>query len=175
MNQKQVLIVGTNHQIEMRGREASKHESDGFKKQLVEWCIKENPKAIAEEMSRDAVNEAGSPRTVPKEVAEELRLKHKYCDPGRETRVKLGIQDKNEIRMAAFIADRDLSEVLKDRERKRERYWLKQLESLDTFPVFFVCGYCHVYSFKELLECHGFKTKILESNWKQENRLGNVE
>ena len=175
MNQKQVLIVGINHQIQMGGQEASKHESDGFKKQLVEWCIKENPRAIAEEMSRDAVTEADIHRTVPEEVVEELKLKHKYCDPDRETRAKLRIRDKNEIRMDAFIADRDPSELLKDRERKRERYWLKQLEFLDTFPVLFVCGYCHVDSFKELLECHGFKTKILESDWKQENRLGNVE
>ena len=175
MNQKQVLIVGTNHQIQMRGQEASKHESDGFKKQLVEWCIKENLKAIAEEMSRDAVTEAGSHRTVPEEVVEELKLKHKYCDPGRETRIKLGIRDKIAIKRDAWMADQDPSEALEDRERRRKFYWLKQLECLDTFPVLFVCGYCHVDSFKELLECHGFKTKILESNWKQENRLGNVE
>ena len=175
MNQKQVLIVGINHQIQMRGQEASKHESDGFKKQLVEWCIKENPRAIAEEMSRDAVTEANSHRTVPEEVVEELKLKHKYCDPDRETRAKLGIQDKNNIKRDAFWVGQDPSRALADRERRREFYWLQQLECLNTFPVLFVCGYCHVDSFKELLECHGFKTKILESNWKQENSLGNVE
>ena len=165
MNKRRVLIVGTDHQIQMRGSGASKEKSDEFRKQLVEWCRSESPRAIAEEMSKDALTEAGSNGTVPQEVAGELNLEHKYCDLGRKARKEFGVQDKNEIKSAAWWSDQGSTSDLHMRERIREKYWLNELVKLDTYPIIFVCGYCHVDSFESLLCSHEFETMILDGNW----------
>ncbi|MXY70361.1 MAG: hypothetical protein F4Y47_17670 [Acidobacteriia bacterium] len=162
MYTRSVLVVGTDHQIQMQGPHGSKEASENLKALLVRLCIAEKPKAIAEEMSVDALNESNVNETVPHAVANERNLAHKYCDMDRKTRIRFGVLDKNEIKMRAFQTNTDPSKCLQIREQKRELYWLDQLNILNQFPVIFVCGYCHVKSFCELLEKNGFEARLIE-------------
>ena len=117
MHPRSVLVVGTDHQIQMQGPHGSKEGSENLKALLVRLCIAEKPKAIAEEMSVDALNESNVNETVPHAVANEQSLAHRYCDMDRKTRTKFGVLDKNEIKMRAFQANVDPSNCLKIRER----------------------------------------------------------
>ena len=145
----------------MRGPHGSKEESESLKALLVRLCIEEKPKAIAEEMSVDALNESNVSTTVPYEVANERSLSHRYCDMDKETRIELGVLDKNEIIMRAFQANKDPANCILIREQKREKYWLDQLNILNEYPMIFVCGYCHVKSFCELLRKNGFEARVI--------------
>lgn len=161
MNPRSVLVVGTDHQIQMRGPHGSKERSEEFKELLVRLCIEEKPRAIAEEMSVDALYESNVCESVPHEVANERGLAHRYCDMDKKTRAALGVLDKNEIKMRAFQENSDPSSDILLREQKREMYWIDQLNILNEYPVIFICGYCHVKSFCELLENNKFESRTL--------------
>src|SRR6266478_4875950 len=161
---KTVYVVGTLHRYQGTyningGAVATKAELEQFKRFLKEIISQHSIRWIAEEMSVEALDKYPHPdlpsgESVPLQVADELRLPHGYCcPPDRATRDKLGLS-------------RDGMPDTPDDIKKREAYWLEQLEKLNSFPCLFVLGSTHTDSFPDLLDKSGLKPDRLIKEWK---------
>jgi len=125
-------------------------------------------KAIAEEMSVEALERYGVPQSICQQVAETLHLAHRYCDPSTPERKALGVVEDDDIRMAGFFANRDPQQVEADVRASyaiRERYWLAHLLQLDTWPVLFICGANHTEAFRALLQANDIVGHVLFTKW----------
>jgi len=155
-----VVVVGTSHTIQT---------TDVALKPFLEGlCQLFKVRAVAEEMSAEALAEKSCPVSIPMQVASALNLPHRLCDPNRAQRASLGIQQENDIRISVFpsvLPESEVSARVAESHGKRERHWLEQLRSLDTWPVLFVCGADHVASFSRLLEAEGLGTHIAAEDW----------
>jgi hypothetical protein len=103
---------------------------------------------IAEEMSKQRVDQMGrGASSVSKKVAEELGLRHAYCDPDLEERRSLGICSED-----------------------REPIWRDRIQpfSPNETSVIFVCGAYHSISFQSLLERSGLHARIHCQDWTEE-------
>ena len=124
-----------------------------------------NIKGIAEEMNSEGlikllgIDQARKLRRLPENqdmpepverdsigfnLAKELGLFHRYCDPDIATR-----------KARNFNLPKD-----------REPYWIEQLSSFEGFPSLFILGADHVNSFMCLLEKSGFQPVVLAADWK---------
>lgn len=83
-----VLIVGTEHPIQVGAWGAKRSSCESFEQQLIEWCKNEEVDAIAKEMSDKAWERARAEsavlfdRTIPRRVAGSLGLGYRDCDNG---------------------------------------------------------------------------------------------
>lgn len=152
-----VIIVGTSHTIQ-----TTDIELRAFLELL---CREYNVRGVAEEMSTQALTEKGCSVSIPMDVSRTLGVPHRFCDPDREKRAKLGIRQENDIRLDGFLSNSSLSEAevaacLAESNARRERYWLDQLRQFNVWPVLFVCGANHVTSFTRLLKQEGVVVHI---------------
>lgn len=135
-----VIVVGTSHMIQIATLE--------LKPFLKRLCRKFKACAVAEEMNEEALAEQNCAASIPMQVANALRLSHRFCDPNRTELTKLGIRQENEIRISAFPSTLSESEVatrLAESHAKREGYWLEQLRGLNLWQS---------YSFAEQIMWH---------------------
>src|SRR5688572_28678634 len=92
----EVVVVGTSHTIQT---------TDSTLKPFLEMTGRKfNVKAVAEEMNEQALAEKACTVSMPMQVARELQVPHRFCDPDRATRAKLGIRQENDIRVDAFLS-----------------------------------------------------------------------
>lgn len=129
--------------------------------------------AIAEEMSRDAmqlaVAKAMHPRgrlnafinrylkevplpSIPEQVSSYLGLRYCACDPGIEERRRLGIPE-----YADDPTDPEQQSLKAQSGCMREYYWLQRLKDFAQWPVFFLCGEEHLDTFRKKLLSEGIK------------------
>ena len=151
---KNVFLVATKHEAQY----PSKQGSEDFRQLVTVTCRSQDIKAIGEEMNRDALNDNNTRESVCKQVADKLKIQHRYCDPSIEKQISLGIEEPRKVTPAEHSIDPDLYKMDSHVERTfgiREGEWLKCLLELDTWPVLFVCGYNHTKSFPELLHGNG--------------------
>ena len=130
-------------------------------------------KAIAEEMSIEALEDYGVRRSIGQQVADALHIAHRYCDPSRQEREAHGIFQENDIRMAGFHANSEPHEVeaaIQDAFAMRELYWLAHVLQLDTWPVLFICGANHTEAFRDLLQADGIVVHVLFPRWQPQER-----
>jgi hypothetical protein len=147
-----VNLVGVNHVYQLGPHSASPMFADApsapfeeFDAFLRSALVSHGIRGIAEEMSRAALKKHfRSGESVPCRLATAVDLPHRYCDPDPETQKALNITSDSE----------------------REKYWIKELITLDTFPVLFVLGASHVDSFERLLTDSGFQPFIMARDWK---------
>lgn len=155
-----IIIVGTSHTIQVSDLE--------LKPFLESLCQEFKVHAVAEEMNEEALAEKHCTASIPMQVASELQIPHRFCDPNMTERVKLGIRQENDIRISAFpctLAEPEVAACLAESHAKRERYWLEQLRSLNLWPVLFVCGADHVASFCHLLKQEDIVVHIAAEDW----------
>ncbi|SRR6266446_3218247 len=154
------IVVGTSHTLQRTSME--------LKAFLEDLCREFKIRAVAEEMSEEALSQHGGVASIPMQVARALATSHKLCDPNNAERAKLGIRQETDIRVQAFPSTLPESEVmaaLADSNAKREQFWLEQLQNLNVWPVLFICGADHVVSFSQLLRCHGIATHVAAEDW----------
>ena len=155
-----VIVVGTSHTIQTADLELQPF--------LDSLCQEFKIQAVAEEMNEEALAENNCVASIPIRVANALQIPHRFCDPSRIERAKLEIRQENDIRISAFPSTLSESEVaahVAESHAKRERYWLKQLRSLNLWPVLFVCGADHVPSFCRILKAEGIGVHIAAEDW----------
>ena len=161
---KTVYVVGTLHRYQGTyningGAVATKAELEQFKRFLKEIISQHSVRWIPEEMSVEALHKYPHPdlpsgESVPFQVADELHRPHRYCcPPDRATRDKLGLSP-------------DGMPDTPDDLKKREAYWLEQLEKLNSFPCLFVLGSNHADSFPALLKKSQLRPVLLIKEWK---------
>jgi hypothetical protein len=161
-----VIVVGTSHTIQVADLD--------LKPFLKRLCQEFEVHAVAEEMNEEALAEKNCTVSIPMQVASELQMPHRFCDPNRAERAKLRIRQENDIRISAFPSTLPESEVatrLAESHANRERYWLEQLRSLDLWPVLFVCGADHVASFSHLLTQENIVVQIAAEDWASNNTV----
>ncbi len=161
-----VVVVGTSHTIQIADLD--------LKPFLESLCQEFKVHAIAEEMNEEALAEKNCTASIPMRVASAVQIPHRFCDPNRAERVKLGIRQENDIRISAFPSTLPESEVamrLAESHARRERHWLEQLRSLNLWPVLFVCGADHVASFCHLLKQKDIAVHIAEEDWASNNTV----
>jgi len=103
-------------------------------------------RGIAEEMNKESLKRHFCPdESIAFQLAQELGIGHRYCDPDTATRAERSIEKGN------F--------------EKRELYWLEQLQTFDGFPALFIMGADHFESFKNLLIQSGFQVCEVCRDW----------
>jgi hypothetical protein len=160
----EIALVGTSHSYQF----PTNTDAEAFKSLIV--CILDSLDfaAIAEEMSEEALSEHGAPSSLGKQIADERGIRHRYCDPDRQTRNELGISQENCIRAAAIhwnLSEDEVGERILDSRDRRELYWLDRVLELDCWPVLFICGANHVDSFAAKINGRGLTAKVLASDW----------
>jgi hypothetical protein len=167
-NQAKVIVVGTSHTIQIA--------DPALKPFLEGLCRDFNVRAVAEEMNKEALAEKNCSSSIPMEIASDLQMAHKFCDPNMTERAKLEIRQENQIKLQAWrsgttLSDSELAAHVKESYAKRERYWLEQLCTLNTWPVLFICGADQVGSFCELLEQQGIAAYVAAEDWASNNTV----
>ncbi len=163
-----VLITGTSHEYQRLLPGSSDPEPEQFRIVVTTTCQQKGVKAIAEEMSFEALERHGVHQSVCQQVADALRIPHRFCDPSSQERRDLGIIEDDDIRLRGFFADQDQQEVeakVRASYGIRERRWLEYLLELDSWPVMFVCGADHVEPFRALLKANDVAAHVLFTNW----------
>ena len=150
---KVVYLVGTLHKYQgcaPHTWRATKKQLEEFKDFLTQLIRRYDIRSIGEEMNSHELERYANPdlpagESVPFQVARELNLRHKYCDPYEATRQRISDYDSDE--------------------NTREVYWLKQLEDLDAFPCLFILGAAHDNTFLDRLKESGFEAVLLSKDW----------
>ncbi len=157
----QIYLIGTDHRYQ-NGIWA------GFEPYLTELCRSLRIRALAEEMSREALDEWNVDATVCERVSAALTLSHHFCDPDQSARRALGIGNIGLLRAVGLLSEMPPCEIERRVRReacKRERFWLEQLRAVASTPLLFVCGANHVAAFDALLQENGYRVEILSRRW----------
>lgn len=163
-----VLIVGTSHKFQRATTDAPLDALVAFRDYLRQVAVANDVVLISEEMSGAALAENGLAQSVAQGIAGELGIAHDLADPSPEDREQLGIQQRNEIELAGFFADRDPEEIEAQVRRSydiRENFWISRLLASDLFPAVFVCGASHVHTLRDKLLTLGHDVLVLADNW----------
>jgi hypothetical protein len=163
-----VYIIGVaNHAFQVPGKKPEV-EANAFMSLLQITCRQYQIRAIAEEMSPEALSKDGQQESTCKHVADSLRLSRRYCDPNLAKRRELGIIEKDDIHWQKFyenLTDEEVRKKIRAEYEKREGWWLKELNNLGVFPVLFICGAKHAKPFAELVSQNNLSCEILYKNW----------
>lgn len=170
---RKVLLIGTHHTYQYGvgsryGGGCTKDEEDAFRQLIGIAAQTSLARALAEELNEDGLAEYNVTRSVLQREAAALGLPHCFCEPGRDERDALGIQQGNEVEVTGWIkgwSEEEVKRRLLAEFRKRETVWCDRLLSLDTWPVLFVCGADHVSGFSSLLSERGLDAVVLETCW----------
>ena len=163
-----VVLIGTSHQYQTRGRGSAPDDVDQFQELLTSLCSKHMVKGIAEEMNQAALSEREVSETVAQVVSATLRIEHQLSDPPPNIRLQLGIFGENEIRVDAWFKDwspGQLEAEIRKSHEIRERHWLAQLQILNSWPILFICGANHSKPFSALLRESGYEVIVPFADW----------
>lgn len=163
-----VLVIGTSHEYQRPLPESASQAPGRFRALVAATCRQQGVRAIAEEMSLDALQRHGAHESVCKQVAEALGIAHRYCDPSTKEQEALGVAEGDSIRMSGYFANRSQEEIeaaVRASDAIRERCWLECLLELDSWPVLFVCGANHTEPFRELLRANAIAVHVLFAKW----------
>src|SRR2546426_7823847 len=122
-----VIVVGTSHPVQMATDDLNAEAGEELMAFLENLCLKREIRAVAEEMSAEALAESGCLDSIPMRLARSLRVEHRFCDPDRSERGRLGIRQENDIRTKAFLSgwsESEISSRILAEHAKREQYWL---------------------------------------------------
>jgi len=161
----QVYIIGTSHPYQIADCDFAPADVGAYRNLLQEACSRHNIRAIAEEMSREGLKGGTS---LAEDLCQQLGLRYRACDPDSEEREQLGIWNEGLVRIRALQEGWDnatFNDAIRIEYRKREEYWLQQLQALDVWPVLFICGANHAASFQQLLSESNVETKVLAQDW----------
>jgi hypothetical protein len=171
----QLHIVGTSHHYQFGAgasygpHECSANDHAAFAGLLRKVAESSAADAIAEELNEQALREVGSNASVPQLLARELKIPHLFCEPDREERQSLGIQDENSIRISAFpktLDEKLVQRLVEQSWKRREEEWLRRLDGLASYRIVFVCGASHVETFVPRAIEHGFHVEVRHADWK---------
>lgn len=162
-----VVLWGVCHHLQRGYWELPPEDVEAFRDQLQSKASKHHVLAIAEEMSRDAMEltvsramHAGSRwkafakrylkgvslPSIPQQAANNLRLQYRGCDPGIEERRRLGI-----LEPAGDPTEPEQQSLKAKNGCMREYYWLQCLKNFSQWPVLFLCGEEHFETFQKKL------------------------
>lgn len=140
-----IHLIGVDHVIQHSGymNPEKNHAITDFQSYLCEQARSLGATLLAEEFSADALQLNSVSISTVGQVAQELGVRHLFCDPGRAERNRLGISTHDE----------------------REAYWLEQLRPFEEDEIIFVCGDDHISSFPNVLHLANWTCRVLTTGW----------
>ncbi len=172
---KNVILVGTSHSIQLG--EVSPRP---FKEMLDELCGKYQVAAIAEEIV------SGS-ETIAFKLATDRQYSYTCADPDFKERKEKGIEVDIELNIISEFRDKypeitiwpnianentlptevwdEYKERLETSLRQRESVWLDNIQSLNQWPLLFICGANHYDSFSKLLKSKDIEVIVSYKDW----------
>lgn len=169
---KTVVLIGTSHKFQYPAHGEHAEGIQDFHKNICMLCNSFGIRAIAEEMSLDVIKEKGLASSGVQQLCADKGLCHQFSDPSKEERMMLGILQECNIRAKGFLDDWNSERI--DLEilasyRIRENYWMSKIKELDTWPLLFICGADHFYSFSNLLSENGIEVVEAYQDWEPKN------
>ena len=146
-----VYLIGVDHAIQHNGFVVGQGDEVVVDPQKVAAAIRDlqeylrqqvevtRATVLAEEFSKDALAKNRATMSSVAQVAQDLGIKHLFCDPGEAERERLGIDTCD----------------------KRENHWAARLAPFMGEDILFVCGDKHVATFPEVLKRHGMNSCVL--------------
>ncbi len=141
-------IIGTNHELQhsaspFRAPAAIVDKArEDFRSYLRRLAAELRPDILAEEFSQEVLDIKRA-ISQAKIVANELRIQHRFCDPGIGKRQELGLATHGTE--DCEVAERRRYDVV------RETYWIDALSDVLDQTIIFICGAEHVFSLAQLL------------------------
>jgi hypothetical protein len=164
-----IYLVGVNHGVQFVNRHSDGNVINAFENYLRETCREYRIQLIAEEMSMESLKKWKATRYVCTSIADELFIKHIFCDPDSNERKKKGIKLEREVREELGYGQilsnsqvKRLDEALKTQWPLREQFWLQKILEAKADRTLFVLGSSHIESFSELLSQKGIGFVVLE-------------
>ncbi len=168
---KTIVLIGTSHTYQRADKQCPPGGPQAFQRFLAEACFQYGIQTVAEEMNEQALEEVARKESIPQQVANDLSLKHRFCDPNRAQRAHLGIQTDNQIEVDRFcdptISQDEVARRKRESLMRRELYWLDRLRTVpeSEWPILFICGADHVKSFPTILEERGVIVEHIADDW----------
>jgi hypothetical protein len=165
MNVRRVVIVGTSHSYQIPPTSPAATEFRAF---LGGICNTHLVRAIAEEMSQQALANWHVTSSLCHELAIATGVLHRYCDLDEAQRRAAGVRHEHEIKVVGFFSrwgTEKIEQEIRASYSIRERHWMKELLDLDGWPVLFICGAEHVLAFQQLLQENGLSVEVAAHDW----------
>ncbi len=136
-NERCVVIVGTGHSFQIPPAGPVANELRTF---LSEICSTHRVRAIAEEMSQEALANWGVTSSLCHEFAIATGVPHRYCDLDEAQRCAAGVRHVNRIKADGFFYDWSPEKIEQESRAShsiREHHWMTELLNLNNWPVLF--------------------------------------
>jgi hypothetical protein len=161
-------ILGTSHIYQREDDSCEIGSIEAFIKYLNKICHSYGINAIGEEMSVSALEDYNRIESIPAKFATAHGKFHKYCDPTRDEKIKLGIKEPHDVRLDAKLkgfSEEEAKRLDWEEALKREPYWLYKIQELNKWPLLFICGANHVESFTSLLATNTVVAHVVNQDW----------
>jgi hypothetical protein len=133
-----------------------------FRKLLLDTIEKYKPSLIAEEHHLESLK-AKKLCSVAHEVALEMRISHRFCNPSRAEREKLDISRGKPIWANGTPENhREWCEYFGKQWPIREIFWVNKLGTYINDRVLFICGAVHRCTFRRQVESKGIAVKVVK-------------
>jgi hypothetical protein len=172
-NEMPIHLIGAHH-TNAQSSPSGKPETDvqtNYTEILATVIREVRAQWVAEEYSEEAEKESKRLSLTPR-VAAENGAKHRFCDPTKEERKKIGYVGQQDLHLYIGMHDNDWNISNDDARRKswaldigkyfevRERFWLEKIADLKEKTVVFVCGDAHVDTFTKQLKAKGWDVHV---------------
>lgn len=161
-------IIGTSHEFQLASTSRPVAAHLAFESYIREVCEANNIRAICEEMNREALRNNGREHSTLRTLASCLNLPHRYCEASENEQELAGLYvERSEalIRACGNWSDEKITSEIAKEHRWRESYWIKKIQSLDVWPVLFICGSDHSRALASALRSQGIKAIVANENW----------
>lgn len=171
-------LIGVDHRIQHDGVEAAfPAQRESFSAYLREIVRGYNISLLAEEFNEEAMQLSMARISTVREVARELKLPHRFIDPGSRERRDMEIPSDKKLWESLGIEflrhnsgdEKRVAEEQKKYFPQREEYWYAGLSDILAQEVLIVIGAGHIESFTQLLQSKNVASSILSKNWCLEN------
>ena len=173
-----IYLIGVKHEYPYEDYSSGSIEFHSFLRRLAnDKCVD----LMAEELSEEAISlrrealRREAVGSVASNVASELRIRHKLCDPDSSQREQLGIKSGGKIALELALGREgtsDLSDLGPEVEAvkrkdwpKREAYWLDRILEEDFERCIFILGAGHVETFCRSLDREQVEYEIVAKDW----------
>lgn len=168
-----VVLVGTSHKFMYFRGGAEDVVLKEFIDYLKDLCKAHSIQAIGEEASLEEVHNRKTEKSIAKSLADEIAIRHGYCDMNNAERAINGVIHMNTIKAQGWLSNSSEEQIAAEVRAShaiREREWLKRIIELDIWPVLFVCGAEHVPHIKKLILDNRIKAAIACNDWEPQKK-----
>jgi len=167
----QIVLFGTSHSLQCGTDKYTSAQLKCFRARVRQVCQSYKIALVAEEMSSEGLAHYGKNTTVVAQLAEKLRIQHKFIDLTTTERVNLGIDDGALAAAAMNLGLSNSAKHLRDELNSRlsypvrERCWFARILATNVWPTLFICGANHIGNMGCLIGSVGQDALVAEHDY----------